>query len=123
MRQHMSRHDELAALLDLDGVRFHLEAGYWTKFEVRLVRPTSTVPHGIRYSLTLHDGSGRRILGFDNAHRVRSRGRSSSRRIELDHRHDRERVSQYSFESAGRLLQDFWAAVDEAIRPPGGEEP
>jgi predicted transcriptional regulator len=57
--QDMSRLDELEALLELDGVRFHLEAGYWTKFEVRIVKSTSAVPHGLRYSLTLHDRSGR----------------------------------------------------------------
>jgi hypothetical protein len=119
----MSRHDDLAALLDLDGVRFRLEAGYWTKFEVRLVRPTSNMPHGIRYSLTLHDVSGKRVLGFDNAHRVRSRDRSTSRWVEWDHRHDLERVRPYRFESTGRLLEDFWFAVDQVIRSLGGEIP
>jgi hypothetical protein len=119
----MSRHDDLAALLDLDGVRFRLEAGYWTKFEVRLVRPTSNMPHGIRYSLTLHDGSGKRVLGFDNAHRVRSRDRSTSRWVEWDHRHDFDLVRPYRFESTGRLLEDFWLAVDQVIRSLGGETP
>jgi hypothetical protein len=119
--QDMSRLDELEALLELDGVRFHLEAGYWTKFDVRIVKSTSAVPHGLRYSLTLHDRSGKRIVGFDNAHRMQGRARFASSRIEWDHRHDRERVSPYSFESAGKLLRDFWAAVDEAIRLLGGE--
>jgi hypothetical protein len=121
VRLQMSRHDDLAALLDLDGECFRLEAGYWTKIEVRLVSPTSSVPHGIRYSLTLHDRSGRRILGFDNAHRVRSRVRSAARRIESDHRHDRAGVSSYAFESPGRLLNDFWAAVNEVITSREGE--
>lgn len=117
----MSRLDDLAALLDLDGECFRLEAGYWTKIEVRLVTPTSSVPHGIRYSLTLHDRSGQRILGFDNAHRVRSRVRSAASRIERDHRHDLAGVSSYAFESPGRLLNDFWAAVNEVITSREGE--
>ena len=37
-------------------------------------------PHGIRYSFTLHDTDGTRLLGFDNAHGV-------SRALPHDHRH------------------------------------
>jgi hypothetical protein len=33
------------------------------------VRPEK--PHGPDYSLTLHDGDGERLLGFDNAHPIR----------------------------------------------------
>jgi len=58
----------LETLLDLDGEVFPMDNGYWTKFEARRVDPTKQIPHGIRYSLTLHNRNNIRILGFDNAH-------------------------------------------------------
>lgn len=48
-----------------------MDNGYWTKFEVRNVKATSQIPHGIKYSLTLHDNNNRRILGYDNAHAIK----------------------------------------------------
>lgn len=105
--------NELRYLLDLDGERFQMGGGYWTKFDVKLVKPTVEVPHGIMYSLTLHDQSGRRLLGFDNAHGLR-RSRAS-RKVVWDHRHDAERVTAYEFTSAARLLQDFWLQVSKAL--------
>ncbi len=48
---------------------------FWVKFTVHRIPATSDAPHGITYSLTLHDKAGARLLGFDNAHRVgKSRG-------------------------------------------------
>jgi hypothetical protein len=40
------------------------------KFVVKRVDTTPEQPHGLRYSLTLHAGSGERLVGFDNAHPV-----------------------------------------------------
>ena len=45
----------LDTLLDLDGEVFPMDNGYWTKYEVSRVIPTQHIPHGVRYSLTLHD--------------------------------------------------------------------
>jgi len=53
----------LETLLDLDGEIFPMDNGYWTKFEANKVEPTKQIPHGIRYSLTLHDRNNNRILG------------------------------------------------------------
>ena len=58
----------LGILLDLDGEIFPMNNGYWTKFETSRITPTQQIPHGIRYSLTLHDRNNTRVLGFDNAH-------------------------------------------------------
>ena len=64
----------IETLLDLDGVIIEQAGGCWTKFEVRqIAQPTEERPHAIRYSLTLHDRYGERIMGFDNAHAVKSR--------------------------------------------------
>lgn len=78
----------LDVLLDLDGQRFTLEPrGYFVKFTVKRVPGTPERPHGIGYALTLHSPEGDRLVGFDNAHAVRtSRGPAGGRR-ELDHRH------------------------------------
>ena len=105
----------LPNLLDLNGETFQLDRGYWTKFEVRRVEPTAEIPHGIRYSLTLHDQHGKRLLGFDNAHPIpRARG-YGVRKVEWDHRHEQERVTTYLFTDSGKLLEDFWDAVSRLL--------
>jgi hypothetical protein len=74
-------------------------------------------PHGIRYSLGLHDRINPRILGFDNAHALKPRKkRYSGRKITWDHVHKIEDIFPYEFESAGDLLTDFWKTVDEALK-------
>ncbi len=74
------------------------------------------VPHGIDYSLTLHDRNNRRILGYDNAHRAKlKRKKYAAKRIEWDHKHEREKVSDYEFENAGQLRDDFWKDVNRIL--------
>lgn len=105
----------LETLLDLDGEVFCLVSGYWTKFEVKRVEPSAEIPHGVRYSLTLHDRFNRRVLGFDNAHAVKpKRQQFGARKLTWDHRHKEERIEPYEFESPAQFLGDFWDAVDTA---------
>jgi hypothetical protein len=110
---------ELQTLLDLDGSMFWPNPHYWVKFEAKSVAPTKQIPHGIRYSLTLHDRNNTRILGFDNAHAVKKRGRPtkkySGRIITWDHVHKIKKTVPYKFESASQLLNDFWKEVDNII--------
>jgi Family of unknown function (DUF6516) len=105
----------LENLLDLDGETFQLDRGYWTKFEVRRVKPSVEVPHGIRYSLTLHDQHGKRLFGFDNAHAIPKAHKYGARRVEWDHKHAEERVTAYFYTDSGRLLQDFWGEVSKLL--------
>lgn len=98
----------------MDGEVFVLDAGYWVKFEAKRVPPSLSIPHGIRYSLTLHDRNNAPVLGFDNAHAIKPKGkkRFSGRKVTWDHRHLWDKVVPYEFESAGQLLDDFWRAAD-----------
>lgn len=106
----------LESLLDLNGEIFPMDNGYWTKFEVYKVEPTKFIPHGIKYSLTLHDRNNTRVLGFDNAHAHKPKTkRYGARKITWDHEHKMEKIYKYEFESASRLLIDFWAAVDKIL--------
>lgn len=107
---------ELENLLNLNGEVYLLENGYWTKFEVYRVEPDRHIPHGIRYSLSLHDSNKTRVLGFDNAHGIKTKRKGfGGRKVTWDHRHQMEKVSGYEFVSAGQLLEDFWVAVDELL--------
>lgn len=107
---------ELQILLDLDSEIFPMENGFWTKFEIKEVNPTEQIPHGIKYSLTLHDRHNTRILGYDNAHALKPRKRRfSSKRIIWDHRHKRDITEPYEFDSPGQLLGDFWRDVETII--------
>ena len=71
--------------------------------------------HGLDYSLTLHELSGERLVGFDNAHPV-GRGR---RGAPMDHRHRFQTVKPYAYEDAATLLADFWQAVDAVLKERG----
>ena len=61
----------IVTLIDLNDQILDQGDGYWIKFEACRVEVSDGIPHGIRYSLTLHDPYGKRILGFDNAHAVK----------------------------------------------------
>ena len=87
------------------------------KFEVKRTEASAERPHGLDYSLTLHDPKGERLLGFDNAHAVREgSGPGARTRIEYDHKHKGERVRLYEYEDAATLLGDFWDEVDGILK-------
>lgn len=113
----------LEALLDLDGVIIAQERGYWVKFEAHRVTPTECIPHGISYSLTLHDNHNQRIMGFDNAHTPKGgrRKRYQGQVVEYDHHHQNMMCKgvPYEFDSPAQLIKDFWNAVDTALRSHG----
>lgn len=103
---------DIEYLLSLNGEIFPMESGYWTKFEAYKVKPNKQIPHGVRYSLSLHDKNNTRVLGFDNAHAIKpKRKKYGARKVTWDHKHHKEKVSSYEFETAGQLLEDFWDAV------------
>ncbi len=104
-------------LLDLDSEIFPMDNGYWTKFEASRVTPTAQIPHGIKYSLTLHDRNNTRVLGFDNAHTFKpKKNRHMARKLTWDHKHKMEKARPYEFESASRLIDDFWKDVEEILK-------
>jgi hypothetical protein len=104
---------DIETLLNLNGEIFPMENGYWTKFEAYPVESSERVPHGIKYSLSLHDRNNERIIGFDNAHAIKPKKKKyGARKITWDHKHKREKVTPYEFETAGQLLEDSWTAVD-----------
>jgi Family of unknown function (DUF6516) len=72
----MKNGGSLDALLDLDGEIFMMDAGYWVKIEAKRVSVSPSIPHGVRYSLTLHDRSNVRLVGYDNAHAVKQKAGS-----------------------------------------------
>lgn len=110
----------LAVLLDLDGQIIEQEAGYWIKIEARLVEASEAVPHRIRYSLTLHDLHGTRVLGYDNAHPVKrpKKFKYAGQRRAYDHRlrAAKDKGVFYSFQSPQQLLEDFFADVARVLK-------
>lgn len=116
----MTRPDRsIETLLELDGSLFEQEGGFWMKIEANRVDATEFIPHGIRYSLTLHNQHGTRVLGYDNAHAVKPPGKFkfAGRRLPYDHRHRTasDKGVPYEFDSAQELLEDFFAEVDRVI--------
>ena len=116
----MSKDKGLDYLLDLDGEILAQEGGCWIEIEARkLDQATDECPHGIKYYPTLHDPYGKRLLGFDNAHQIKTRkkGRFAGRSIVYDHKHMNpgDKGVPYVFESAEQLITDFFTEVDKVL--------
>ncbi len=106
--------NDLENLLMLDGEIFPMDNQYWVKFEAKKVEVSKEIPHGIRYSLTLHDKSNHRVIGYDNAHSFKPRkGKYGAKKETWDHLHKRMETFPYEFESAVQLIEDFWNSVEQ----------
>lgn len=67
----------------------------------------------------MHAPSGKRILGYDNAHAVKPKGKKfSGQRLTFDHkhRHVADKGVPYSFQDAHQLLEDFFNEVDLVLK-------
>ena len=105
-----------------DGRKHVLESGHFLKFEVRCVCKSERVPHGIAYSFTLHARNGQRLLGFDNAHPVAHQGGRFVRPPAASdhwHRNSDDGGRPYAFVSVERLLEDYFAAVEQTLKTLG----
>lgn len=108
----------LEFLLAFDGRTHWYEGGYHVKFQIRRVRPTPERPHGLRYSFTLHDPGGRRLVGFDNAHAVSAPGSMFVARPETAdhwHRTEKDEGRPYGFKDAETLIEDFFDEVERVL--------
>ncbi len=121
MIQFTMREDHgIANLLDLHDQIIDQDGGYWVKIEAWRVEVTADVPHGVRYSLTLHEPYGKRILGYDNAHAVKppKKFKYAGQRLTYDHkhRHVSDKGVPYEFQDAQQLLIDFFNEVDRVLK-------
>ena len=113
---------QLEFLLAFDGRIHHLEAGYWLKFRIKRGKTDERRPHGLSYSFTLHEPSGRRLVGFDNAHGVAGTGTRFGQHPEANdhwHRTEDDPGRPYRFTDAETLLDDFFAEVERTLREHG----
>ena len=101
----------LETLIDMNGYIIEVGGGCWVKIEARRVEADLNKPSGVKYSLTLHDFKGERILGYDNAHRVPPLSSKSPH----DHIHKGEAARSYDYKDAASLLEDFWKDVDRIV--------
>jgi len=108
--------------LTFDGRIHTFDQDYWVKFEIKRTDPTPERPHGLRYSLTLHDPDGRRLIGFDNAHSVAARGsryRKAQDAHDHWHRTGDDQGRPYPFTTVLQLLDDFQTEVERVLRERG----
>jgi len=116
----MHKDDSLENLLDLNGERYVVDErlGLWVKFEARKIVPDQDRPHGVRYSLTLHDRHNSRMMGFDNAHVIKFGGKNNvapKKTYDHWHRDETDEGRPYHYKNAGKLLEDFWKKVEEVL--------
>jgi hypothetical protein len=111
---------ELQNLLALHGAKFNWRDAYELSFRVWEVVRTSQRPHGIRYALVLRrKADGAVLVKYDNAHAPQRMGRGYRAWPEThDHRHigERDGGRPYRYASPSRLLEDFFADVEDIIR-------
>lgn len=115
----MQKDPVIATLLDLHGSILDQGNGYWVKIEAWAVEASNEIPHGVRYSLTLHEPYGKRILGYDNAHAVKppKKFKYAGRILAYDHkhRHASDQGVPYEFKDAQQLMGDFFTDVDRVL--------
>ena len=111
----MNDEHTLEFLLSFNGRVHCYEQGYWVKFEIRRVEPSEQRPHGLAYAFTLHGPSGRRIMGFDNAHGVGKSQRASDHW----HRTEGDPGRPYAFTDAATLIGDFFDEVERVLTERG----
>ena len=104
--------NDLENLLNLNGEIFPMDNGYWVKFEAKAVKKSKIIPHGVKYSLTLHDKNNQRVIGYDNAHSFKSKKRYGAKKETYDHIHKQMDIVAYEFESASQLIEDFWKSAE-----------
>jgi hypothetical protein len=106
----------IETLLNLNDFIISQDGGFWVKIEAWTVPVTVSIPHGIRYSITLHEPYGKRILGYDNSHAIKptKKYKFAGHRLPYDHkhRHVADKGVPYEFKDAYQLLADFFAEVD-----------
>jgi hypothetical protein len=51
----------LDVLLDLNNIEYNINKNYWVKFSAIQVQSGIHRPHGIKYSLSLHNQYGKRL--------------------------------------------------------------
>lgn len=112
-------------ILDLDRQTIEVGNGYWVTMRVQQVKADANRPHGLSYALSLHSPTGRRLLGYDNAHLPPSKtsgpARKSKQPATFDHVHRGESVAPYTFVSPVKLVEDFWEDVDRILAKEGIE--
>jgi len=111
---------EFDALVEsYDGYTYWFEHGYHATFRFwRSGSQTGSAHHPYRYELVLHEPSGVRIMGFDNAHPIRWKSGKFNQRIDhSDHWHrDRsDKGRPYAFVSMSQLLEDFFQQVEKKL--------
>ena len=75
--------------------------------------------------MTLHNRSGQRIMGFDNAHEIEygsKRMVAAKRTFDHWHYHEKDNGQPYFYQNAGKLLEDFWAQVEKKVNELKGDE-
>lgn len=89
----------IAALLDLNGTALYQEAGYWIFIEARVI------------------DASKRVLGMDNAHRIRKATAYGKASEQSDHIHKADgTVISYTFINAAKLLKDFFDLADAYMK-------
>jgi len=110
-------------IFDLHRRKISYDNGYWVTMRVTKVVPSDGRPHGIKYSLTLHDQNDDRILGYDNSHGIdvaSGPAKKSSRPRRFDHIDRRGKPSiPYEFTTPFKLVEDFCTHVEQILKEEG----
>ena len=107
-------------LVSLHGTKYlYGEKGHSVQFVVSRVPAAKERPHGLKYSLTLHNEYLKRIAGHDNAHQVKTGKGPGGKRVEYDHKHRYNVIKHYKYIDEITLLEDYWSLVENVLAAEG----
>ena len=98
-----------------DKMLFIDELGLWANSVVFQAQATVEQPHGLSYSPALHVPDGTRLVGLDDAHRVKDR-RGTGWHGERDHRWRLRAIRPYEHKDSASLLEDSWKELDLVLK-------
>lgn len=103
-------------LLDMNGFHFNYKGTYSVKYEA------TKTSNGVKYSLTLHDEFGTRVIGYDNAHPIKVSKGYKGKKFAVHHWHKSKECKgvEYLFSTYGKLMEDFYISVDKYIEDKEG---
>jgi hypothetical protein len=111
----MRKDPGIATLVELHDQIIDQDNGYWIKIEAWQVAVSQDIPHGIRYSLTLHEPYGKRILGYDNAHAVKPPKSSSMRGLDCRMTISIGMLATRAFLTSFATLTSYWPTFSKRL--------
>lgn len=113
-------HENIDALLSLDGEVIEQPGGHIVKFQVYRANAKDYACHKICYNLALYDPYGKLIMRIDNnlVDEANTNDRQIAQKLIINYSaqdQSEDSIVTYQFVNIRQLLRDFWLEVDKIL--------